>query len=570
MTDLEVARGRHRALKKLKAPTAEIAALIAEGKQLAAAIKYTKTAGLDPRRARIRLLQVYDGGDRVLVIDLDRTGAGVLELLEGVSVIAHNMAFELAFIEAAGVALGQLQCTLQACRLMLGEKAMSLADGAEAYLDLKLDKAEQKRDWNAPHLTKQQIEYATVDAVVAWRIAEKILPNLRVQRAAYEIQMRAVPAVMRMEMRGVKLDVGAHAQLIDALHRERIEGGEQFVEACRQCGLPATLAPSTPNGKAAFLERLLTSEELARWKRTDKSGALSTKRSELLRAGHYPPVLSLVNIIRIDKLLSSFGGTLAVLVSPVTARIHAHYQVAAAATGRATCSGPNLQQIPRPIRFRKLFTSEPGNVLVVADYSAMELRAAAHISGDRAMTEAFEQGLDLHKITAARMIGKTSEEVTDEERRGAKAVNFGAAYGIGAAALVQSAWDSYGLVLDVYEAKRWLGAFAQAFSTFARWRTENHERCAAARRIVIGRDAARGIGRVFPFSRLPPDNNGYTRCCNMPIQGSCADASMLALAYVDDRLFEAGIEGGPVAWLHDEIVLEVRGARSGGPRRPDP
>jgi DNA polymerase I-like protein with 3'-5' exonuclease and polymerase domains len=171
---------------------------------------------------------------------------------------------------------------------------------------LNLDKAPQTSDWNAPHLNKRQIEYAAIDAVVAWRIAGKVLPYLHVQRGAYEIQMRAVPAVMRMEMRGVKLDVDAHAQLIDALHRERIEGGEQFVKACRQCGLPATLAPSTPNGKAAFLERLLTSEELARWKRTDKSGALSTKRSELLRAGHYPPVLSLVNIIRIDKLLAPF------------------------------------------------------------------------------------------------------------------------------------------------------------------------------------------------------------------------------------------------------------------------
>ena len=87
----EIASGKFRALKKLKAPATEIAALVAEGKQLAAAIKYAKTAGLDPRRARIRLLQVYDGGDRVLVIDLDRTGAGVLDLLEGVSVIAHNM-----------------------------------------------------------------------------------------------------------------------------------------------------------------------------------------------------------------------------------------------------------------------------------------------------------------------------------------------------------------------------------------------------------------------------------------------------------------------------------------------
>ena len=116
---------------------------------------------------------LYDGGDRVLVIDLDRTGAGVLDLLEGVSVIARNIAFEMAFIETAGVALGEVHCTLQACRLMLGENATSLEAGAAAYLDLKLDKAPQTSDWNAPHLTKQQIEYAAIDAVVAWRIAGK-------------------------------------------------------------------------------------------------------------------------------------------------------------------------------------------------------------------------------------------------------------------------------------------------------------------------------------------------------------------------------------------------------------
>ena len=174
----EIASGNLRALNKLKASATEVEALVAEGKQLAAAIKYAKAAGLDPRRARIRLLQVYDGGDRVLVIDLDRTGAGVLGLLEGVSVIAHNVAFEMSFIETAGVALGAVQCTSQACRLALGEHAMSLEAGAEAYLDLKLDKAPQKSDWNAPHLTKQQIEYAAIDAVVAWRIAEKDIAPL--------------------------------------------------------------------------------------------------------------------------------------------------------------------------------------------------------------------------------------------------------------------------------------------------------------------------------------------------------------------------------------------------------
>jgi DNA polymerase I-like protein with 3'-5' exonuclease and polymerase domains len=91
-----------------------------------------------------------------------------------------------------------------------------------------------------------------------------------------------------------------------------------------------------------------------------------------------------------------------------------------------------------------------------------------------------------------------------------------------------------------------------------RWRREHYEQCVERDYIVIGKDAGYGIGRIWPKSRLGRDESYYTRCCNLPIQGACADAAMLALAYVDDRLFDAGIEGGPVAWLHDEIVLEVR------------
>jgi hypothetical protein len=217
-----------------------------------------------------------------------------------------------------------------------------------------------------------------------------------------------------------------------------------------------------------------------------------------------------------------------------------------------------LQQVPRDLRFRALFVPESGNVFVVADYSSMELRAAAHISRDRAMTEVFEQGLDLHALTASRMTGKDPAAVTAEERTGAKAVNFGGAYGQGAAGLVQSAWARFDLILDPTEAKEWLLAFERAYYSFAQWRRDHYRRCEDRHHTVIGRDADRGIGRIFPKSHVPEGKSYYTRCCNLPIQGACADASMLALAYIDDRLFEANIDGAPVAWLHDEFVLEVR------------
>jgi DNA (cytosine-5)-methyltransferase 1 len=552
--------GQLKAARKVKALPAEIATLAAAGKRHTAEIKYTRTAGLDPHRARIRLLQVYAGGKDVLVIDLDKTGAGVLELLDGAYVIAHNVAFDLAFFEAAGVALGGMQCTMQAVRLSLGEHATSLAAAARAYLNVDLDKSQQVSDWTAPNLTPEQIDYAAVDAIVVWRIAEKILPRFEVQRSAYEIQIGAVPAAMRMEQRGFKLDVEAHAQLTANLGEERLVAEQDYCEAC-QAGGHTTLirkAPTTPAQKQNLLEVLLSSEELQRWRRTEKSGTLSTKRSELLRAGHYPPILALVKLSRIDKMLSSFGQTLAALVSPITGRIHAHYRIASTASGRASCSGPNLQQVPRDPRFRALFVPEPGNTFVIADYNSMELRAAAYISGDHAMKEAFEQGLDLHRATAASMTGKDPADVTDEERKGAKCVNFGSIYGQGAPGLVQSAWDQFDIVLDLDEAKAWLQTFADIYYGFTRWRSVHYRACERRRYIVIGKHARDGIGRIYPQSRVPEGGSFYTRCCNLPVQGACADVSMLALAYVDDRLFDARVVGGPVAWLHDEIVLEVR------------
>ena len=169
-----------------------------------------------------------------------------------VNVIAHNAAFELAFLEHAGVALGEMHCTLQACRLTLGEHASGLDDAAAYYFGFKLDKALQTSDWNALALSREQIEYAVIDAVIAWRLAETILPRLEVQKLAYEIQMRAVPAVVRMEARGFKLDRGAHAQLIADLTQEHLEAADEYREACRAGGHEglASAIPTTAAQKA--------------------------------------------------------------------------------------------------------------------------------------------------------------------------------------------------------------------------------------------------------------------------------------------------------------------------------
>jgi DNA polymerase I len=552
-------QGKLKALRKLKAPADAIAAVVAERKRLKVWIKIAEKAGLDPRRARIRLVQAYDGGGEVLVVDIDRTGVAVLAALEGADVVCHNAGFEMSFLEHADIALGEVHCTLQACRLTLGEDQTSLADAARAYLNVTLDKKQQTSDWGAEHLGHAQITYAALDAIVEWEVASHVFPALRCQASAYEIQTAAAAAAMRMESRGFKLDVVAHERVMEDLGREKEEAALAYSEACVACGAPdlAWAPPSTPAQKAALLEAVLSADELRRWRRTAKSGALSSARSEMMKAAGHAPVLELARLAKLDKMLSAFGDSLTAYVSPATGRIHAHYMVAATAAGRASCSKPNLQQIPADKRFRQLFVAEPGHVLICADYASMELRAAAHIFRDSVMTAAFEQGLDLHAITAARMARKDPADVTKEERKGAKAVNFGAIYGQGPLGLVQAAWDKFGLVLTLSEAQGWTQAFKESYPDLARGQREHHQRCQDELRIVIGKDAARGIGRVFPFSRLKENDTGYTRSRNLPIQGACADAAMIALTYADTRLYDAEIDGGLVAWLHDEIVLEV-------------
>jgi DNA polymerase-1 len=451
-----VLKGKAKAAKKCNASVTELAELKAEAKLLATQVRYAQSAALDPHRGRIRLVQLYAGGDRVVVIDVFKAGARALELLSGVDAVAHNLAFETSYLEEAGVELGECHCTLQAVRLTLGERSTSLADAVEAYFGVVLDKTEQVSDWSAPDLTAAQLEYAALDAVMAFKLMGKVFPALGPQTSAYEIQIAAVPAVARMGRRGVWLDSNAHVEFMHAQLTKRAEAHAAYQAACRDAGLVglATKVPATPDEKREVLNAILTSDEIARWARTKKSGALSTARNELKRANHYPPIKALVELSKIDKILTAFGLTLSVFVSPVTGRIHANYRVAATAAGRATCSYPNIQQAPRDPAFRALFKPKSGYKYVGADFASMELRAAAYVSDERAMIEAFRDGLDLHRLTASRMLSKAPEDVTDEERRAAKSVNFGAIYGSGAGRLVQTAWDQYDTVLTIDEAVR--------------------------------------------------------------------------------------------------------------------
>jgi DNA polymerase I-like protein with 3'-5' exonuclease and polymerase domains len=163
-------------------------------------------------------------------------------------------------------------------------------------------------------------------------------------------------------------------------------------------------------------------------------------------------VAVLAKIIKNDTLRKSFGYKLQAFVNPRTGRIHSSYMICGTESGRASCNTPNIQQIPTDERLRSLFRAADGHALVLGDYGSMELRAAGCISGDRKLLNVFEQGLDLHAMTASTMLGKPPIEVSPEERKVGKTTNFGAVYGQGARGLQSQLWKNLGLWISLDEA----------------------------------------------------------------------------------------------------------------------
>jgi DNA polymerase-1 len=551
--------------------TTALALAKAELAALQAAFDHSMRAGLDPHRSTVRLCQLYGGGARVAVIDLHKVDWDVLAPVWERPIVMHNAAFDLSYLAQRGIEPVGVDCTLQAVRLLNGPNATSLETAAASYFGLVLDKALQTSDWGAEHLSLAQVTYAADDAVVTWHLAETVLPLLGERRTAYDIQVGAIPAVVRMQLRGILLDATAHEALITALKAERARLTRVYAAACEEAGRQDLWAAGVPDNAPAveaLLTGLLGEQEREGWPRTPKSGKLSTRRVDLVAgAAAYPLLRALVDIGRIEKQLSTYGARLAAQISPVTGRIHAAYRVAGAISGRSTCSKPNMQNMPdtQPVEglpsFRTLFVARQGHIFVAADWSSMEMRAAAHISGEVAMTAAFERGEDLHALTARTMLrlndpdswSSLPEDERKRHRKHAKPVNFGRLYGQGAAGLVDSAREQYGLILDLATAKEWIRAFETAYPDFTRWCRTFARACGRSGRIPVGREG----GRTHEI-HWNPDGYRYTQCLNLPIQGACADAFMLALTTIDATLFEAGIEGGPVAAPHDEIVLEVR------------
>ena len=398
--------------------------------------------------------------------------------------------------------------------------------------------------------SKQAAAYAAEDADVTLRRHETLLPKLEAEPSLNEVYQRLelplVPVLSKIERNGAFVGVD---KLRAQSHEIAIRLAELESQACDLAGQPFNLA--SPKQLAEILFEKL---ELPVIKKTPK-GAPSTAEDVLAElANDYELPAVLIEHRGLAKLKSTYTDKLPEMVDSRTGRVHTSYHQAVTATGRLSSSDPNLQNIPirtqEGRRIRQAFIAPEGRKIVAADYSQIELRIMAHLSSDAGLLHAFANELDVHSATAAEVFDVSLEGVTTDQRRKAKAINFGLIYGMSAFGLAKQIGVARGEAqeyIDRYFA-RYPGVADYMDATRAIAHEQGYVETLLGRRLYLPEINARNKQRQLAAERT---------AINAPMQGTAADIIKLAMIDVDAWLTDTGLDAKMIMQVHDELVFEV-------------
>ena len=392
--------------------------------------------------------------------------------------------------------------------------------------------------------------YAAEDADITLRLHRAMLPKLQAEPALLsvyrDIEMPLVPVLERVEANGVRIDADELRRQSADLSRRMLTAQQKATElAGRSFNL------DSPKQLGALLFDELKLPALVK----TPSGAPSTNEEalEAIADQHELPRI-ILEYRGLAKLRSTYTDKLPEMVNPDTGRVHTSYHQAGAATGRLSSSDPNLQNIPIRSedgrRIRTAFVAPPGRKIVACDYSQIELRIMAHLSGDPALVRAFESGADVHRATAAEVFGKPLKDVSGNERRAAKAINFGLMYGMSAFGLAKQLGIARG------EAQDYIGLYFSRYPGVRDFmdRTRQQARDAGYVETVFGRRLALD----YIHSRNAAQRAGAERAAiNAPMQGTAADIIKRAMVRVDAWLEAHRARVLMILQVHDELVFEV-------------
>ena len=493
--------------------------------------------GLDPWKGDIRLLSLCVENQQPLLLDLRAIGYDLGELkpaLESVEIIAHNAKFDLLWLRVkCGLRATRVFCTLVGARLLsAGTKPGNDLDRClERYLNVAPAPDHSRSDWGSMFLTEDQLAYAARDVFHLHELASTVWGEIKRARldVVADLEFALVPVIVEMEMAGIGVDT-AKLREIETNARASAAG---FASSLRnELHLPA-LNPGSPQQ----LLKALKSQGIK----------VADTNEDTLKAADDGEIIPLILEFRGAEKLAQQAASLLECVKQ-DGRIHGRFDPTGTATGRFSSKDPNLQNIGRG-ELRTCFVPEPGNKLIVADYSQIELRAAAVIAGETKMIEAYKNGVDLHKQTAAEVLNKPLEEVTKQDRQISKATNFGLLYGQSAPGLVRYAASSYGVQLELEQAEQIRRQFFRTYGHLRQWHGESRNKADAG---------AREVRTVIGRRRLLPETASewerFTALVNTPVQGGCADGMKQALVLIAQQL---PAEARLISTVHDEVLVEA-------------
>ena len=525
----------------------------------------TETTGVNPIECKIVGMSFAAEPFKAWYLPLNVGGAEryidiVRPLLEDESIakIGQNMKFDIMVLRKIGIELRGAKYDTMLLHYLIDSEARHNMDFiAEQYLGYRPISIETLIGKGAKQLTMDMIavervaEYAAEDADVTLRLKEvlyKEVERLGMAELYHNIEEPMIDVLADMELTGVRIDSEALARYGVELnyHLSRLEQ-----EICDLAGEPTlNINSSRQLGEVLFGKLRITAKP-----KMTKTKQYSTEEEYLNGfAKEFPIVSKVLEYRGVKKLLSTYVEALPKLVNEETGRIHTSYNQAVTATGRLSSTNPNLQNIPirdelgKPIR--AAFVASEGNIIVAADYSQIELRLMAHLSGDKALIDAFLGGEDIHSATAARLYGKSPSEVTADERRRAKTANFGIIYGISAFGLAQR--------LDIAnkDAKELIESYFTSYPDVKRYMDEAVTKATQSgyvETMFLRRRQLRDIESANRTVRGVAERNAI----NAPIQGSAADIMKLAMVEIARRFKSEGIASKMIMQVHDEVVIDT-------------
>ena len=524
-----------------------------------------ETTALNSREGKIRLIQLSDGEDRNYIIDVFKLGnPDAIKLLipflesEAPRKIIHNSKFELHWTQTVlGCDINGVFDTYIAARIINNLSKGKLDAVLKEYLDIEVSKEEQRSDWSG-ELSESQLEYAITDVIHLPRLRKVMLDRFAQDNlfTIAEIEFGVTRVVSHMEYIGFPINIPMYEKVIESTTEER-DKRHEILQDILATGAETQIIQGGLFGDDTIVSKRINvnswQQLIPAFARIGVILPKTDKRTVATLLPRHPELKFLTEYKEMETLLKNFGRKNIELVNPVTGRLHPTFWQLLTETGRFSSSNPNLQQQPRRAEFRNCFRpTDPERCFLIYDYSGIELRILAQISQEMVMIDAFNNGKDLHSITAKSAFNlpcavEDVKKLYGEKRVLAKGLNFGIIYGMQGKKYA----DTTGIPLD--EANRAVKGFYEVYPT-ARDYLYSIEKIGTSQRCVYSI-----AGRKMPL-RFDPNNKfekgeAERAARNYPIQSTSADIIKVAmrLIYDDLKLYN---DAHIVNTVHDELIVE--------------